>query len=421
MPYLLVIMLGIVILVQPMKVLMFGWEFPPHNSGGLGVACYGLTRGLHNQGFDIAFVMPKRLEVGAPWVDMVFADLPKVKVRVINSPIQPYNSNGGSYIVADAQGRAVYGGSLMEEVLRYAADGERIALEERFDVIYAHDWLSFGAGVEAKKATGKPLIVQVHATEFDRGGGTGVNQDVYEIERMGMHAADVVIAVSELTKNIIVEKYGVSPDKVRVVYNGIDDATAPQGNGILPRLRKLKTGGTKIVLFLGRITLQKGPDYFVKVAKRVTAKNPKVLFVMSGAGDMEQQMMAMSASMGLSDKMLFTGFVSGHERHEAYSAADLFIMPSVSEPFGITALEAMRLGVPVIVSKQSGVAEAVNHVLKVDFWDTEETANKILGVLMHPGITASMAVNAVREADTMTWEKAAQKVDNIVRELVPAV
>ena len=306
----------------------------------------------------------------------------------------------------------------MDEVLRYAADGARIANEECFDVIYAHDWLSFGAGVEAKKATGKPLIVQVHATEFDRGGGNNVNQEVYEIERAGMHAADVVVAVSELTKNIIVEKYGVDANKVKVVYNGIDEATAPESNGMLPRLRTLKKAGYKLVLFLGRITLQKGPDYFVKVAKRVCDQDPKVLFIMSGSGDMECQMMDLSARLGIADKMLFTGFVSGGDRHEAYEVADLFIMPSVSEPFGITALEAMRMDVPVIVSKQSGVAETVKHALKVDFWDVEDTANKILGVLMHPGIKDTLTKHANREAATMTWDKAARKVDNIIELLL---
>ena len=395
---------------------MFGWEFPPHHSGGLGVACYGLTRAMHDLGYEVSFVMPKKLPVGAAWVNMVFADLPSVKITAINSPVQPYNSGPGGYILAES-GAVIYGGSLMDEVLRYAAEGARIAQEEDFEIIYAHDWLSFGAGIEAKRVTGKPLIVHVHATEYDRGGGNAINPHVYKIERDGMQEADVVIAVSELTKKIVVDKYNIDESKVQVVYNGIDAATAPEGNGMLPRMRTLKRAGYKIVLFLGRITLQKGPDYFVRVAKRVCEQDSKILFVMSGSGDMEKQMMDLAARLGVADKILFTGFVAGGDKHEAYSVADLFVMPSVSEPFGITALEAMRMDVPVIVSKQSGVAETVQHALKVDFWDVEETANKILSVLMHPGIKETLTEHAHREADTMTWDKAAKKVDNIIGKL----
>src|SRR3984957_10480991 len=230
------------------RVLMFGWEFPPHHSGGLGVACQGLTRAMAARGIEIVFVMPKKLDVGAPWARFVFADT-GVAARAVNSSLKPYVSgNGYARALHDAM---IYGASLLAEVRRYALLGGQIAQEEQFDVIYAHDWLSFGAGVEAKRVSGKPLIVHVHATEFDRcGGPLGINKEVYEIEKEGMEAADVVIAVSQLTKNIIVNNYGIPADKVRVVYNGIDETTAPASGNGLPRLRSLKASGYSLVLFL---------------------------------------------------------------------------------------------------------------------------------------------------------------------------
>lgn len=418
---------------------MFGWEFPPHNSGGLGVACYGLTRALQTRGDQVIFVMPKSLPVGVPWAKFVFADEPDIvgSVRLsdvvtyaVNSSVTPYawnksytNSAGKILAVGQSSGsqmlteiQSLYGWDLFGEVMRYAATGAEIARREHFDVIYAHDWLSFGAGLEAKRATEKPLVVHVHATEFDRCGGPwGINQDVYAVEKAGMEGADAVIAVSDLTKQIIIREYGIPENKVHVVHNGIDLATLPKGSGSLPRLRQLKAAGYSVVLFLGRITLQKGPDYFLRVAKRVREKNGKVLFVMSGSGDMEAQMMKLAAQLGISDKILFTGFVSGTERHEMYASADLFVMPSVSEPFGITTLEAMSLGTPVLISKQSGVSEAVQHVLKADFWDIEDMANKILAVVGYAGLGKALSQNGAREAEQLTWDRAAQKVDNIIK------
>lgn len=399
------------------RILMFGWEFPPHHSGGLGVACFGLTRALSRLGYDLIFVMPKKLNgVGAPWARFVFADAPRMTTIAVDSPVLPYLPSKSSLRRLPDGQEITYGWNLMEEVLRYAAAGASIAREEQFDVIYAHDWLSFGAGLAAKRATGKPLIAHVHATEFDRCGGSyGVNPDVYAIERAGMAGADAVIAVSEYTKSIIVNRYGIPPGKVYVVHNGIDDDTMPKGSGALPRLRTLKREGWKFVLFLGRITLQKGPDYFLRTAKRVIEHNPRVLFVMSGSGDMEEEMMRLSAKLGIANNVLFTGFVSGAERYEMYAAADLFVMPSVSEPFGITPLESMKLGTPVLVSKQSGIAEAVQHVLKADFWDVDEMTNKILAAIEMPGLSQTLAENGAREAETLTWDLAAGKVGDVVR------
>jgi glycogen(starch) synthase len=399
------------------RILMFGWEFPPYNSGGLGVACLGLTKALSESGVRVTFVMPKKLDISTPWAKIRFADDARVDVRAFNSRLRAYSTRA-SYARGHTAETGIYGDDLISEVERYAAQAAAIARDETFDVIYAHDWLSFGAGIEAKRLSGKPLIVHVHATEFDRTGGGSVNQDIYELEREGMEAADVVIAVSEMTKQIIIERYGIPEWKVRVVYNGIDETTAPSGAPALPRLRTLKRSGYKLVLFLGRVTLQKGPDYFLRAAKRVLERNPNVLFILSGSGDMEGQVMQLSAQLGLGGHVLFTGFLHGAERHEVYGAADLFVMPSVSEPFGIAALEAMKLGTPVLMSKQSGVSEVVRHALKVDFWDIDEMANKILSVVGYPGLREALAENAAREAEALTWSDAARKVSGIVEELV---
>jgi glycogen(starch) synthase len=274
--------------------------------------------------------MPKKLDVHVPWARFLFADETPFTIHAFNSPLRAYMTSGSYYREDGAP--VVYGANLFAEVLRYGAFGGEIAKREQFDIIYAHDWLSFLAGMEAKRATGKPLIVHVHATEFDRSGGGSVNQDVYNIEREGMMEADRVIAVSEFTKRLIVDRYGIDPNKVRVVYNGIDETTSPQISGDLRRLRALRKSGKKIVLFLGRITLQKGPDYFIRAAKAVLDRDKDVIFVVSGSGDMEAQMMRMAADMGLADKVFFTGFLQGADRDEMYAAADLFVMPSVSEP-----------------------------------------------------------------------------------------
>lgn len=403
------------------RVLMFGWEFPPHNSGGLGVACQGLTRAMAARGIEITFVMPKKIEVGAPWARFVFADT-GVSGRVVNSTLKPYVT-GNSYSRAQHD-IGIYGRDLFSEVKRYAILGGEIAREEenQFDVIYAHDWLSFGAGIEAKRISGKPLIVHVHATDFDRCGGPGgVNRDVYNVEKAGMEAADRVIAVSQFTKDLIMRYYAIPEWKIKVVHNGIDDlAEEERGSSDYIRLKNLKAAGYSIVLFLGRITIQKGPDYFLRAAKSVLMREPKVIFFISGSGDMERQVMDMAASLGISDRVLFTGFLRGNDRTEVYKSSDLFVMPSVSEPFGITALEAMKSGTPVLLSRQSGAAERVRHALKVDFWDVDDMTNKILGVVRHKGLKETLSRNGMREVADITWNDAAGKVENVLQETLLA-
>lgn len=393
--------------MKAMRVLMFGWEFPPHNSGGLGVACLGISKGLSALGAEVVFVLPKKVPLSSPFAKIIFAD--------IDTPPSHTRRRISGYITPDGYRRlrafddSFYGGSLFEEVRRYAEVAGRIASIEAHDVIHAHDWLSFPAGIEARRISGKPLIVHVHATEFDRTGGRSINQDVYDIEREGMHAADGVIAVSGYTKNILVERYGVPADKIEVVHNAVDiEETSPYGSSESP-LTVLKRSGKKIVLFVGRITIQKGPDYFVAAAKKVLEHNPNVVFVVSGSGDMEGQIMNQAAFLGIGDKVIFTGFLRGKELDDIYRIADLFVMPSISEPFGITPLEAIAHGTPVIVSKQSGVSEVLRHALKVDFWDVDEMANKILCVLRYPSLQECLKENSIFEVMKYTWKKAAEK------------
>jgi len=395
---------------------MFGWEFPPHNSGGLGTACLGLTRALAAIGANLIFVLPRRLNVSAPWQKVVFADGDKFELHTFNSLLSPYLTAEG-YHRRRTSADPLYGENLIAEVRRYAAAAAALAMSEDFDVIHAHDWLSFLAGVEAKKVSGKPLVVHVHATEFDRTGGTGVNEEVYAIEKEGMMKADRVVTVSQFTKNLVLKHYGIPEHKVEVVHNGIDFEIKPR---LADRLASLKCHGEKIVLFVGRITLQKGPDYFIRAARRVLDFEPNTTFVVGGSGDMEEQIIGQAAAIGLGSHFVFAGFLRGKELDALYQAADLFVMPSVSEPFGLTPLEALANGTPVLVSHQSGVSEVLHHALKVNFWDTEEMANQIIAVLQHKPLQRTLAKYGERDARQTTWRAAAEKCLNLYRNLVPA-
>lgn len=400
-----------------MRVLMFGWEFPPHNSGGLGTACFGLTRALTARQIEVLFVLPKKVGVSAGFMPILFADERHVKFFEIETTLKPYVTSEGYVRERDKVISDIYGNTLMQEVKRYALRARDIAKKENFDVIHAHDWLSFLAGVEAKKISGKPLILHMHATEFDRTGGQGVNQDVYEIEKESMQYADGIIAVSNFTKEKIVQHYGVSPDKVQVVHNGIDECDY---SNIPDRLADLKKAGQKIVLFAGRITIQKGPEYFIRAAKRVLEVNKNVLFLVAGSGDMERQMMLEAASLGISDRVIFVGFLRGDDLSATYKIADLFVMPSVSEPFGITPLESIIAGAPVLISKQSGVAEVLTHALKTDFWDTEDMANKILGVVSHRSLKETLWGNSREEVKKINWDAASKKCIDYYEKIICA-
>ncbi|MGD9978601.1 MAG: glycosyltransferase family 4 protein [Bacteroidales bacterium] len=394
-----------------MRVLMFGWEFPPHITGGLGTACYGLTRGIAKENVDVIFVVPRaygdedgssvRL-VAAENIDVTHTNMQleefwkHIRYLEVSSNIVPYvdpeefkkivdsselestkNSSLSSLKKFKFSGK--YGPNLMSEVTRYALIAATIASENQFDVIHVHDWLTFPAGIAAKMVSKKPLVVHVHATEFDRS-GENVNQSVYDIERRGMEVADKVITVSNYTRNIVITRYGIPESKVVTVHNAVDFSNHQEEQGG-------ERGVTEqVVTFLGRVTFQKGPDYFVEAASKVLKKHPNVRFVMAGSGDMLNRMIRQVAKLGIAHKFHFTGFLKGPDVNRMFSLSDVYVMPSVSEPFGISPLEAMRSNVPVIISKQSGVSEVLKYAIKVDFWDVDALADSIYGLLNYKAL-----------------------------------
>ncbi len=359
---------------------MFGWELPPQNSGGLGVACLGLAKSLTKKGVEITFVLPRKVEENS-FFRIVPAKTSYKKKIEVNSLLSPYLNVENYKGVLEREESNLYGKGLFDEVERYRECGRNIAEGEDFDVIHAHDWLSFGAGIEAKKVSGKPLVVHIHATEFDRGGG-GLNEEVYKKEKEGFKEADKVVAVSNYTKSIVVHNYGIPEEKVEVVHNGAD--LSKKGSITSEEVHELKKKGKKMVLFVGRLTVQKGPDYFVRAAKKVCEVSDDVYFVVSGSGDMETL-------------------------QRMYKEADLFVMPSVSEPFGLTPLESIVNGTPVMISKQSGVSELLFHSLQVDFWDVDEMASKILAVLSYGPLSPCLVENGKKEVEGITWDDAARK------------
>ena len=401
-----------------MKALMFGWEFPPHILGGLGTASFGLIKGMSLQSdMDITFVMPK------PWGD---EDQSFLKIiGACNTPIVwkevQYDQVAArlskymdpqeyfklrDHIYADFSYRHVndlgcfefsgrYPDNLLEEINNYSIVAGVIARAEGYDVIHAHDWLTYPAGIHAKTVSGKPLVIHVHATDYDRSRGN-VNPDVYGIEKNGMDHADHIITVSNLTRRTVIEKYHLEP-------------LSPEILSIADK-RGVKD---KIVTFLGRITMQKGPEYFVEAAARVLSKTDNVRFVMAGSGDMMDKMIRLAASRNLSDRFHFTGFMKGKQVYEIFKASDVYVMPSVSEPFGISPLEAMQCGVPSIISKQSGCAEILDYAIKVDYWDIEALADAIYGLITYPKLHAFLKEEGLKEVNNIKWEYAGQKVRRI--------
>jgi glycogen(starch) synthase len=408
-----------------MRVFMVGWEFPPFISGGLGTACYGLAKAMDRMGMEVLFVLPKMPGGGSASVlnpSGQVVGFKNVAFRSVSSPLSlsvystpaeykrrlaqfagQCGSGKGCIQFEIAEGAMQYSGSLYEEVHRYAQAVAGIAAVEDFDVVHAHDWMTYPAGVAAARLSGRPLVVQVHSTEFDRS-GEHVNQMIYDIERMGMHAADRIIAVSNFTRNIIINRYGVEPEKVEVVYNGVT-----QNESYTPGDYERIDERERIVLFLGRVTMQKGPDYFIAAAKKVLEVIDNVRFVVAGSGDMMNRIVEMAAGAGIGHKVTFTGFLRGSDVDRVYGMADLYVMPSVSEPFGIAPLEALNHNVPVLISKQSGVAEVLRSALKVDFWDVNEIANKIVAVLKYGPLRKTLGTEGGYEAKKLKWEDSARR------------
>ena len=426
---------------------MFGWEFPPHIAGGLGTACYGMTRGLARNGVEVVFVMPRAYGdedqrfvrvVNASDVETIgtrdheFSEelLEKVSFIHIDSNMLPYISpeeyaayhdefvrSGRTHEWTDVWKQRYtfsgkYGANLMEEVARYAMVAAQVAkdLEGQFDVIHAHDWLTYFAGIAAKRVSGKPLVVHMHATEFDRS-GENINRRVYAIEKAGMQAAGRGIAVSELTRRIVIGKYGIPAEKVVTVHNAVRFG---ESEDAVPE-RAVKD---KVVTFLGRITYQKGPDYFVEAAAKVLQRVPDVRFVMAGSGDLMNHVVRRVAQLGIADRFHFTGFLKGGEVQRMFRLSDVYVMPSVSEPFGISPLEAMRSGVPVIISRQSGVAEVLDYAIKVNYWDVDALADAIYGLLTYPALGRMFASKGLEEVTGLKWTNAAAKIKTVYETVV---
>jgi glycosyltransferase involved in cell wall biosynthesis len=427
-----------------MRVLMFGWEFPPHISGGLGTASFGLTKGMATlDDLEVIFVVPKswgdedqsvvRL-VGANKVPVAFKQIfykgtrrPIEKIEV-SSKIVPYvdpedfwklisseitghklfvqTNNKG---MIDFSGR--YDRNLMDEIYKYSIVASVIAEENDFDIIHAHDWLTYPAGIAAMEVSGKPLVIHVHATDFDRSGGN-VNPDVYRIEKNGMDAASKIITVSNLTRDVVINKYNIHPDKVETVYNAVEPVSV--SDDIVVN----KGFDEKVVTFLGRITLQKGPEYFIEAAYKVLKVMKNVRFVMAGSGDMMDRMMRRAASLKITDRFHFTGFLRGRDVFTMLAMSDVYIMPSVSEPFGISPLEAMQSSVPVIISKQSGVSEILTHAVKTDFWDIDAMADAIYGILNYPALASMFIRNGKEEVIRLKWDNSARHVKDIYERVI---
>lgn len=399
-----------------MKVLMFGWEFPPFNSGGLGTACYGITKALAQKGVEINFVLPKGAKSSEGYVNIISANLPKTKITLVDSLLTSYMTNETYWSVFKATGGRdlAYRQDLVEEVERYADIAKKIAAEVDHDIIHCHDWMTLLAGEEARKVSSKPLLSHIHSTESDRSGGRGMNPMISRIEQRGVEESDRIIAVSKFTKSKIIDSYHIEQKKIDVVYNGIDKSEFEKNlDAANPFM------GKKIVLFLGRLTLHKGADYFLRSAKKVLERNDDVIFIVSGGGDMENKVVEMACDLGIGDKVLFTGFLRDDKLKKIYKMANLYVMPSVSEPFGITPLEALASGTPVLISKQSGVSEVLNHCLKVDFWDVDGMANKILAVLENQDLEDCLMQNGNMEINNLSWGRAADRILTIYQSMVP--
>jgi glycosyltransferase involved in cell wall biosynthesis len=420
-----------------MKVLMFGWEFPPHISGGLGTACFGLTKGMAYQNMEVIFVVPKAFGdedqravriVSADqqilnisdksfqdyWKHMTYLEVssglvpymsPEEFRRLTDITEHDYTDIKESVFAEKFTFTGDYGPDLFKEVSRYALVASKIAKEYPHDLIHVHDWLTFPAGIAAKYTSGKPLFVHVHATEFDRS-GENINQHVFEIEKQGMLHADRVIAVSNRTRQVIIEKYGIDPDKVVTLHNAVT-------MGVTHLDRYQNPLEEKIVTFLGRITFQKGPEYFVEAAKKVLEVDNNVRFVMAGTGDMWQRMVELVAQLRIGHKFHFAGFLNGPEVKKIFDMSSVYVMPSVSEPFGISPLEAMQSNVPVIISRQSGVSEVLNHAIKVDFWDIDAMADAMYALLHYQGISKMFARMGHDEVENLKWDNVAFKLKDI--------
>ena len=388
-----------------MNLLMFGWEFPPYVVGGLGKVTYHLSRALSNLGVNITMILPANKIYNKDKMRLVPTN---VSIKEIKTLLDPYIGEERYQQIIEGHDVEIYGGDLSKAIEKYTIRAVEISKKEKFDLIHCHDWMTFPAGIKLKKESRKPLIVHVHATEFDRSGGD-CNPFVYKIEKDGFKEADKIIAVSNYTKKKIVKNYNINEGKIEVIHNAIEEIGRRKGKPY---------SKMKIILYLGRFSIQKGPDYFIRAARKVLEYRDDVLFVMAGTGELLPQMIDLAYDLNIGDKILFTGRLSDEEVQRIYDEADIYVLPSVSEPFGLTVLEAISKGVPVIISKNSGVREVLNNYLEVDFWDTEEMANKILSLLKYKIIEEEITQGAFSDIKNISWEKQASKMINVYKSLL---
>lgn len=396
---------------------MLGWELPPHNSGGLGVACYQLCKALSTHDISIEFAVPYTADHAVDFM-RIHAAHPQDVSEVIKAGIA-YDSF--KYIKKTGEIEWI---DLFGQTKLYEAAIERLVDATEFDVIHAHDWLTFQAALRAKQLSGKPLILHVHSVEADRAGSAGKgNPLVREIEALSMLGADRIIAVSNHTKKAIVREYLIPADKIEVVHNSIDiqDIEPDQDDTTYRYLEKMKSQGYRVVVNIGRITIQKGLTNLLRAAHEVVARSPKTIFLLVGSGDQEQELLELAASLGISRNVIFTGFQRGKRWRDAYMIGDLFVMPSISEPFGLTPLEAIGYGTPALISKQSGVSEVIKNCLKVDYWDVDEMANQITAVVQNDGLKEELHVQSYSEYLRLSWEDSALKLVRLYSEHVQGV
>lgn len=398
---------------------MLGWELPPHNSGGLGVACMQMAKALAEEGADIDFVLPYKAE---------HLEAEKFMNVIPATDVAPMIDENGDYVAMgaysgtciwcgrrDCKHARSYGKGFVAATHQYADQVENLVKQRHQDpyIIHAHDWLTMEAGVRAKSATGAPLVVHVHATEFDRAGGHSGNPLIHDIEYFGLQAADRIFAVSQITKDIIVKQYGIPADKIEVVHNSMDPTSLTRMDYETDNyryLRKMQSMGYKIVANIGRLTVQKGLSYLVEAAALAISKNPKLIFVISGSGELRDQLIELAADLGISDRVIFTGFVRGIRFRELYEIADMFVMPSISEPFGLTPLEAAFYDTAILLSKTSGVGEILNNVMRFDYWDTRKLADQIVGISLSPALHQSLVEGVKREYLNCNWGDVARKL-----------
>ena len=397
-----------------MKILMLGWELPPHNSGGLGVACLNLSKSLAKMGADIDFVVPYEAEHHLDYMNVLSA-----------MHIDPLIRYGGAYESKEIEVKKFHKVdtkqvlSIRDIQKSYCEFVERYLMEFKPDIVHAHDWLTYEAGILAKKNFGIPLVAHVHATEFDRGGANGGNPLIHQIEYEGLIWADKIIAVSQATKNIIVERYGIPPSKIDVAYNGWSSPNDDYhfDGSSYQYLENLKKKGYTVVSTVGRFTLQKGLFHLMRAAARAIAIHPKMVFLFAGDGEQKEQLMRMSADLGISQNVIFTGFIRGKQLRDIYSISDIFVMSSVSEPFGLTALEAAHHGNALIVTKQSGVGEVLHSIVRYDFWDEDKLAGALVNIAESPALVSSLRDGIKHEYARISWDDVAKKCVEVYDEV----